>query len=176
MNHIYRPLYRAVITWVYIGFINRGFGKPRVPWIIRLIQMQQISNIISSSAFSFTLPTICVDWLSNVSKWYHQTMIYWMFYDHLSDNSPRTLGWTGSMRMIEEEEVDLNLIHAPPPIHTQLGVPPTTGLLFIGDPSQSTCWGLFWADHPPGPTKSPFMTCRVRGAYYYPDPPWVPFY
>ena len=24
--------------------------------------------------------------------------------------------------------------------------------------------------------KSPFMTSRVRGVYYYPDPPRVPFY
>ena len=44
---------------------------------------------------------------------------------------------------------------------------PVQGLLFV--------WGSFITDHPPGPTKSPFMTCRVRGAYYYPDPPRYPF-
>ena len=29
------------------------------------------------------------------------------FYDHLSAHSPLTLGWTGSMRMIDEDEVGL---------------------------------------------------------------------
>ena len=36
-------------------------------------------------------------------------------------------------------------------------------------------WGSFITDHYLGPTKSSFTTCRVRGVYYYPDPPWGPF-
>ena len=36
--------------------------------------------------------------------------------------------------------------------------------------------GSFITNHPPGPTWSLFMTCSVKGVYYYPDPPWVPFY
>ena len=36
-------------------------------------------------------------------------------------------------------------------------------------------WGSL-TDHNLSPTNSPFTTCRVRGVYYYPDPPWAPFY
>ena len=42
------------------------------------------------------------------------------------------------------------------------------GLLTLGIPqSKDSClvWGSFITDHPPGPTKSPFTTCRVRGVY-----------
>ena len=54
---------------------------------------------------------------------------------------------------------------------------------FIEPPVQGLCSllcrqgkGSFITDHPPGPTLSPFTTCRVRGVYYYPDPPQVAFY
>ena len=54
------------------------------------------------------------------------------------------------------------------------GAPPTMRLLVVLRPQPRDSWffvGSFIKDHPPGPNKSPFMTCRVRGVYYYPDPP-----
>ena len=50
------------------------------------------------------------------------------------------------------------------------GASPTTELLTVGRPqSKDPCfvWRSFITDHPPGPTKSPFTTCRVRAGIDY---------
>ena len=56
------------------------------------------------------------------------------------------------------------------------GPPPTTRrLAVLRSQSKYFCfvWGSFITDHRPGSTKSPFVTCRARGVYYFPDSPRV---
>ena len=74
---------------------------------------------------------------------------------------------------------------APPPIpHFMKSIPrsstyhSTSGYPRPGTPRFVEDKEKYITDHPTGPTlfKSPFMTYRVRGVYYYPDPPWVPLY